>query len=152
MLECVLGEEITATNICGITLTACSLPGSLLLFSLSLSIKEGGRMGGCVGVPLLGCRCDDRLNRRPPLCLSRSPNGAGSASSPSEAEAPPSHRSSFVRRVLWVALPLQLFLLLLVGLACLVPWSEGDFSCSQSNTFARSFFPMLRYTNGPPPV
>ncbi|XP_045574102.1 nesprin-1 isoform X3 [Salmo salar] len=80
----------------------------------------------------------------------RSPNVAGSASSPSEAEVIP---SSFLYRVMWVAVPLQLLLLLLlVGMACLVPMYEGDFSCSQSNNFARSFYPMLKYTNGPPPV
>uniref|UniRef100_A0A4W5PDW6 Spectrin repeat containing, nuclear envelope 1b n=1 Tax=Hucho hucho TaxID=62062 RepID=A0A4W5PDW6_9TELE len=79
-----------------------------------------------------------------------SPNVAGSASSPSEAEVIP---SSFLYRVLWVAVPLQLLLLLLlVGMACLVPMYEGDFSCSQSNNFARSFYPMLKYTNGPPPI
>jgi hypothetical protein len=61
--------------------------------------------------------------------------------------------SSFLYRVLCVAMPLQLLLLLLlVGMACLVPMYEGDFSCSQSNNFARSFYPMLKYTNGPPPV
>ncbi|XP_028903939.1 nesprin-1 isoform X12 [Ornithorhynchus anatinus] len=61
-------------------------------------------------------------------------------------------RQSFFLRVLRAALPLQLFLLLLVGLACLVPMTEEDYSCALSNNFARSFHPMLRYTNGPPPL
>uniref|UniRef100_A0A8C7ULC6 Spectrin repeat containing, nuclear envelope 1b n=1 Tax=Oncorhynchus mykiss TaxID=8022 RepID=A0A8C7ULC6_ONCMY len=77
---------------------------------------------------------------------------AGSASSPSEAEGK-SSSSCFLYRVLRVAVPLQLlFLLLLVGMVCLVPVCEADFDCSQSNNFARSFHPMLQYTNGPPPV
>ncbi|KAM6202620.1 nesprin-2 [Rhynchocyon petersi] len=59
---------------------------------------------------------------------------------------------SFLSRVLRVALPLQLLLLLLLLLACLLPSSEEDYSCTQANTFARSFYPMLRYTNGPPPT
>lgn len=49
-------------------------------------------------------------------------------------------------------MPLQLLLLLLVALACLVPMNEEDYSCTMSNNFARSFHPMLRYTNGPPPI
>lgn len=62
-------------------------------------------------------------------------------------------RGSIVHRVLWMALPLQLLLLLmLLALACLVPSAEHHYSCSQSNNFARSFHPMLSYTNGPPPI
>ncbi|XP_052352542.1 nesprin-1-like isoform X4 [Oncorhynchus keta] len=77
---------------------------------------------------------------------------AGSASSPSEGKSSPSS-SRFLYQVLWVAVPLQLlFLLLLVVMVCLVPVCEGDLDCSQSNNFARSFHPMLQYTNGPPPV
>uniref|UniRef100_A0A8B9L0L9 Spectrin repeat containing, nuclear envelope 1a n=1 Tax=Astyanax mexicanus TaxID=7994 RepID=A0A8B9L0L9_ASTMX len=59
---------------------------------------------------------------------------------------------SFLLRVLRAALPLQLLLLLIVGLACLVPMTEEDYSCAHANNFARSFHPMLRYTNGPPPI
>lgn len=56
-----------------------------------------------------------------------------------------------MRRVLWVALPFQIVLLLLVVVAFMLPMSEEDF-CAQSNNFARSFYPMLRYKNGPPPM
>ncbi|GAA6086869.1 nesprin-1 isoform X1, partial [Tachysurus ichikawai] len=77
---------------------------------------------------------------------------AGSDSSRSEEKELPSWCRTFLRRVLWVSLPVQLLLLLLVALACLVPMSEEDYSCSQSNNFAHSFHPMLSYTNGPPPM
>ncbi|GAB1297538.1 Nesprin-2 [Apodemus speciosus] len=61
-------------------------------------------------------------------------------------------RRSFLSRVIRAAIPLQLLLLLLLLLACLLPASEDDYSCTQANNFARSFYPMLRYTNGPPPT
>lgn len=59
----------------------------------------------------------------------------------------------FFRRVLCAALPLHLLFLLVLVLACLVPASERPYhSCAASNNFARSFYPMLLYTNGPPPT
>ncbi|XP_073923916.1 nesprin-2 isoform X5 [Castor canadensis] len=70
------------------------------------------------------------------------PGGAGSSRP----------QRSFLWRVIRAALPLQLLLLLLLLLACLLPSSEEDYSCTQANNFARSFYPMLRYTNGPPPT
>uniref|UniRef100_A0A493U1I0 KASH domain-containing protein n=1 Tax=Anas platyrhynchos platyrhynchos TaxID=8840 RepID=A0A493U1I0_ANAPP len=81
---------------------------------------------------------------------SRSIRG-GSGSSPSEA-GPAWQHPSFFLRVLRAALPLQLLLLLLIGLACLVPMTEEDYSCTMANNFARSFHPMLKYMNGPPPL
>lgn len=75
----------------------------------------------------------------------------GSGSSPSEA-GPAWQHPSFFLRVLRAALPLQLLLLLLIGLACLVPMTEEDYSCTMANNFARSFHPMLKYMNGPPPL
>ncbi|KAG7229097.1 hypothetical protein INR49_013038 [Caranx melampygus] len=81
----------------------------------------------------------------------RAHSDAGSASFPSDSETSAARRSSFLRRILWVALPFQLLLLLLVVLAFLLPMSEEDY-CAQSNNFAHSFYPMLSYTNGPPPV
>ncbi|XP_014270043.3 nesprin-2a isoform X9 [Maylandia zebra] len=59
---------------------------------------------------------------------------------------------SFFYRALRAAFPLQLLLLLLLLLPCLIPMSESDSSCTLTNNFARSFYPMLHYTNGPPPT
>uniref|UniRef100_A0A3P8RU33 Spectrin repeat containing, nuclear envelope 2b n=1 Tax=Amphiprion percula TaxID=161767 RepID=A0A3P8RU33_AMPPE len=61
------------------------------------------------------------------------------------------HRPFFYR-VLRAAFPLHLLFLVLLVLACLIPLSEEDYSCTLSNNFARSFYLMLRYTNGPPPT
>uniref|UniRef100_A0A3B4B563 KASH domain-containing protein n=1 Tax=Periophthalmus magnuspinnatus TaxID=409849 RepID=A0A3B4B563_9GOBI len=83
---------------------------------------------------------------------------AGSGSSRSDlpdsalCPSPSVGGQSFVLRVLRAALPVQLLLFLLIGLACLVPMTEQDYSCHHANNFARSFHPMLRYTNGPPPI
>ncbi|NXA30138.1 SYNE3 protein, partial [Ibidorhyncha struthersii] len=55
---------------------------------------------------------------------------------------------SFLHRVCWAALPLQLLLLLLLLLAFLLPLPH---SCTRANNFARSFNLMLRY-EGPPPT
>uniref|UniRef100_A0A3Q3FN38 Spectrin repeat containing, nuclear envelope 1a n=1 Tax=Labrus bergylta TaxID=56723 RepID=A0A3Q3FN38_9LABR len=74
-------------------------------------------------------------------------DGVASSSSSSSSKGP-----SFLLRVFRAALPFQLLLLLLIGLACLVPMTEEDYSCHHANNFARSFHPMLRYTNGPPPI
>uniref|UniRef100_A0A4W4EGC1 KASH domain-containing protein n=1 Tax=Electrophorus electricus TaxID=8005 RepID=A0A4W4EGC1_ELEEL len=63
-----------------------------------------------------------------------------------------SPRRSFFCRVLRAAFPLHLLVFFLLVLACLVPLSEEDYSCTLTNNFARSFHPMLRYTNGPPPT
>ncbi|XP_075282482.1 nesprin-3 isoform X2 [Opisthocomus hoazin] len=58
---------------------------------------------------------------------------------------------SFLRRVCWAALPLQLLLLLLLLLAFLLPLAEETHGCTLANNFARSFNLMLRY-EGPPPI
>ncbi|XP_077444049.1 nesprin-2a [Stigmatopora argus] len=59
---------------------------------------------------------------------------------------------SFFRRVLRAAFPFHLLLLFLLLLTCLLPQSERYSNCTVANNFARSFHPMLHYTNGPPPT
>ena len=59
---------------------------------------------------------------------------------------------SLFYRVLRAAFPLPLLLLFLLLLPCLIPLSESEPGCTGTNNFARSFYPMLRYTNGPPPT
>lgn len=59
---------------------------------------------------------------------------------------------SLLYRVFRAALPLHLLLLLLLLLPCLIPVSETNPGCAGTNNFARSFYPMLSYTNGPPPT
>ena len=90
------------------------------------------------------------------IAIRRTSDGRKNSNTRAESNAQPTHvvpRSpSFFYRVLRAALPLQLFFLLLLLLACMIPSSEEDYSCTQANNFARSFYPMLRYTNGPPPT
>lgn len=60
-------------------------------------------------------------------------------------------RSRYLARVCCTALPLQMLMLLLLGVACLVPMTEEDFSCILANNFQKSLDPMLKYPDGPPP-
>nr|XP_020459545.1 nesprin-2-like isoform X2 [Monopterus albus] len=69
-----------------------------------------------------------------------------------EMREPSSPPRSFFSRVLRAAFPLHLLLLLLLLLPCLILLSASDSSCTVTNNFARSFYPMLHYTNGPPPT
>ncbi|ELT88687.1 hypothetical protein CAPTEDRAFT_175674 [Capitella teleta] len=60
-------------------------------------------------------------------------------------------RSRLVARVCCAALPFHMLMLLLLGVACLVPMTEDDYSCVLANNFRKSLDPMLRHTDGPPP-
>ncbi|KAM6069250.1 nesprin-2 [Theristicus caerulescens] len=86
------------------------------------------------------------------IAVRRTADGRNSSSPRGESHQAHPRSPSFFYRVLRAALPLQLFFLLLLLLACMIPSSEEDYSCTQANNFARSFYPMLRYTNGPPPT
>ncbi|XP_013384395.1 uncharacterized protein LOC106154553 [Lingula anatina] len=57
-------------------------------------------------------------------------------------------RLAFCRRILKVAIPLQILLILLFGLAMLL---EPD-CCEYFNNFRLTFAPQLRYVRGPPPI
>ncbi|XP_028420864.1 nesprin-2 isoform X2 [Perca flavescens] len=59
---------------------------------------------------------------------------------------------TFFRRVLRAAFPLHLLFFTLLVLTGLLPMSEDHRSCTLSNNLARSFYPTLRYIDGPPPT
>ncbi|XP_054474146.1 nesprin-2-like [Anoplopoma fimbria] len=80
---------------------------------------------------------------------SADPKKGSSTERKKKASPPP---RSFFYRVLRAAFPLHLLLLFLLLLPCVIPQSESDPGCTGANNFARSFYPMLRYTNGPPPT
>ena len=61
-------------------------------------------------------------------------------------------RAAFVRRVYRSAVPLHVLMLLLLGLACLLPSGDDEFSCFLANNFERSLAVMIRYNDGSPPV
>lgn len=115
---------------------------------VSVSTKRQSLRGKCsVSDPGSSSRL-----RRHRLARGSGCDSSRSGSSGSQGGAAVVRCQPFLLRVLRAALPLQLLLLLIVGLTCLVPMTEQDYSCTLANNFARSFHPMLRYTNGPPPV
>ncbi|XP_068456704.1 nesprin-2-like [Clinocottus analis] len=86
-----------------------------------------------------------------PLLLHTAASVEQPATKREERRASPPRRP-FLQRVLRAAFPLHLLFLLLLVLVCLVPLTDDSHSCTLANNFARSFYPMLRYTNGPPPT
>jgi hypothetical protein len=60
--------------------------------------------------------------------------------------------TSTLSRACRCALPLQALMVLLLGVACLLPMAEEEFGCALSNNFQSSLTIMLKYTDGPPPT
>ncbi|XP_077408932.1 nesprin-2a isoform X3 [Vanacampus margaritifer] len=96
--------------------------------------------------------CDASGGQNIPIESSQDLTQTKKSPSSKRTKRDPSPPPSFFSRVLRAAIPFHLLLLLLLLLPCLVPRSERDSSCTVANNFARSFHPMLHYTNGPPPT
>jgi len=58
----------------------------------------------------------------------------------------------FLGRVVRAAVPIQALMLLLLGVSSFVPLDQEELICSVQNNLQRSFEPMLRWSNGPPPM
>jgi len=58
----------------------------------------------------------------------------------------------FLGRVVRAAVPIQALMLLLLGISSFVPLDQEELICSVQNNLQRSFEPMLRWSNGPPPI
>ena len=78
------------------------------------------------------------------------PNCSEPVSSPDPGVLSRSYR--FLGRVVRAAVPIQAMMLLLLGVSSIVPLQEDDLVCALQNNFQRSMEPMLRWSNGPPPI
>lgn len=102
------------------------------------------------------CALQQRLFIQDPGCAEADASQDAACSDPPSSTERQRRESSpprsFFYRLLRAVFPLQLLLLLLLLLPCLIPLSDSDPGCTVTNNFARSFYPMLHYTNGPPPT
>ncbi len=76
----------------------------------------------------------------------------GSPQSSSFSEGVLSRSYRFLGRVVRAAVPIQAMMLLLLGVSSIVPLDQDELVCSVQNNLQRSFEPMLRWSNGPPPI
>lgn len=58
----------------------------------------------------------------------------------------------FLGRVVRAAVPIQAMMLLLLGVSSIVPLDRDELICTLQNNLERSLEPMLRWTEGPPPI
>ena len=74
------------------------------------------------------------------------------AAVPDTLEEPEICEESLLQRVIRTSLPIQGLMLLLLGIASLVPICEDEWECILANNLENSFEPMLRFVNGAPPI
>ena len=55
-------------------------------------------------------------------------------------------------RVVRAAVPIQALMLLLLGVSSIVPLDREELICSLQNNLQRSLEPMLKWSDGPPPM
>ncbi|KAJ8288607.1 hypothetical protein COCON_G00012660 [Conger conger] len=95
-------------------------------------------------------QCEGIPTQHEPTASTQHPrSNRGVSSHPSHSEW---QWQAFLQRVLWTALPLQFFILVLLGLACLLPPTQEDYSYVLAKILVQNLLPTLYYTNGPPPV
>ncbi|CAB4070185.1 SYNE1 [Lepeophtheirus salmonis] len=86
------------------------------------------------------------------------PPSSSSIISSQEGDAIPSENGvlrrsyTFLGRVVRAAVPIQAIMLLLLGVSSIVPLNQEDLICTLQNNLERSFEPVIRWSNGPPPI
>ena len=109
------------------------------------SVSARGGSGSWFGLGMGSANTNDAEDMAALVALADDVAEASDKSSNEEACA------SFCCRVCCAALPLQLLMMMLLGLACLFPTSEDEAGCILGNKFLSSGSFVLRYRDGPPP-